>query len=65
MLKTIKHQTRGFLFGVFVTAMVIGCAHISIRFDHGAAAYELTQTETVATELAKVMPAHLQKAGVK
>jgi hypothetical protein len=48
-----------------MTAMVIGCAHISIRFDHGAAAYELTQTETVATELAKVMPAHVQKIGVK
>ena len=56
MLKTLKQQVRGFLFGVLVTVLLIGCLHVEIRFSAGPQAYELSQSEQVAEKLAAVMP---------
>lgn len=46
-----------FAAGILVTVLVIGCAHIEIRFSRGPEAFELSQTEKVAEQLAYAMPA--------
>ena len=55
-MKTIKHNLQGFLLGVVITVFCIGFWQIQIRFSAGPAAYELTQTEQTASQLAKLMP---------
>lgn len=56
MFRTLKHQARGFLFGILTTVLIIGVCHIEIRFSRGPEAYELSQTEAIATHLSQVMP---------
>lgn len=57
MLKTLKSKAQGFVAGVFVTIVVIGAMHLQIDFHVNPSALEMQQTEKIATQLEKVMPA--------
>lgn len=56
MLKTLKHQIRGFIFGIAVTVIVIGACHLQIDFRVNPAALEMSQNEKIAQQLETVMP---------
>lgn len=60
MWNALIHQSKGFAVGVFVTILVVGCAHIRLDFRFDPDQQELAQTEKLdkqaSAELNKFKP---------